>query len=161
ANVKSKRKRIFHATGTGIFLFICMSFLALAASAAENVVVPGFWDPKRRIEKPPTIAGVVRFLTAPDYRPFNYLNASGELTGFNVDLARALCKELELTCTIQARAWEALLPALKENLGDALISGFAGSTALRRDADFTDPYFKTPARFAFNYDSAIETPTPE
>ncbi len=157
ANRKIKRKLSLR------FLSLALVFCAFfaGAAAAENVTIPGFWDPKRRIEKPPAAGLMVRFLTSPDYTPFNYLNGSGELVGFNVDLARALCKELEITCTIQARAWEALIPALRENLGDALISGFAGSPDLRRQADFTDTYFKTPARFAFASNSKIDTSSPE
>jgi polar amino acid transport system substrate-binding protein len=148
------------------FLLLLFSTFGLVnecvrAAESDSVVIPGFWDPKRRMEKPAALGTNVRFLTSPDYAPFNYLNASGELVGFNVDLARALCKELEITCTIQARSWESLLPALKENQGDALVSGFAGSSALRNEADFTDTYFKTPARFAFSLESNIETPTPD
>lgn len=159
---KIKRKLYLQGFYGLVLLALSLSALACeAAQAAEAVTIPGFWDPKRRIEKPPTTGMVVRFLTSPDYAPFNYLNTSGELTGFNVDLARALCKELEISCTIQARAWEALLPALKDNLGDALISGFAGSASLRKEADLTDTYFKTPARFAFVHGSSIDDPTPE
>lgn len=140
----------------GFFMLAC-GILA----AAESVIIPGFWDPKRRIEKPAVSGLTVRFLTSPDYAPFNYLNGAGELTGFNVDLARALCRELEITCTIQARAWETLLPALRDNLGDALVAGFAGSADLRKQADLTDVYFKTPARFAFMHDNPVENPSPD
>ena len=59
-----------------------------SATGAEagGVVIPNFWDPRRRIERPP--AGVVaslRFLTTDDFPPFNFLDANGQLTGFNVD----------------------------------------------------------------------------
>ncbi|MES2905528.1 MAG: transporter substrate-binding domain-containing protein [Pseudomonadota bacterium] len=127
----------------------------------ESVTIPGFWDPKRRIEKPSSEGIAVRFLTSPDYPPFNYLNAQGELVGFNIDLAKALCKELEITCTIQGRAWETLLPALKESLGDAVISGFASTDALRKEADMTDIYFKTPARFLGQRSTTMSSTAPE
>ncbi len=71
------------------------------APDASAVFVPGFWDPKRRIDKvelPPTT--VVRFLTESDYPPFNYAAADGNAAGFNVDLARAICEELRVACTI-------------------------------------------------------------
>jgi polar amino acid transport system substrate-binding protein len=162
SDCKIKRKPNFRGLLPLFLLVFGLSTLVCGAlQAAESVTIPGFWDPKRRVEKPPSSGTVVRFLTSPDYAPFNYLNPAGELTGFNVDLARALCKELEINCTIQARAWEGLLPALRDNLGDALISGFSGSPALRKEADLTDTYFKTPARFAFSHNSSIDTPTPE
>lgn len=142
-------------------LGIAMPVHAQQPAPAENVTIPGFWDPKRRVEKPSSEGVTVRFLTSPDYPPFNYLNASGELVGFNVDLARALCKELELTCTIQGRSWDALLPALKESLGDAVVSGFAASEALRKEADLSDSYFKTPARFVTRRETGMAIAAPE
>ena len=54
------------------------------------------------IEKGKTL--IIRFLTTDDFPPFNFLNDRGQLTGFNVDLARAICAELNAPCTIQARA---------------------------------------------------------
>ncbi|MDR3494247.1 MAG: transporter substrate-binding domain-containing protein, partial [Ancalomicrobiaceae bacterium] len=62
-------------------------------------VVPSFWDPQVRPEKPPGDAGTIRFLTSGDFPPFNFLDSGGHLTGFNVDLARAICTVLSATCT--------------------------------------------------------------
>ncbi len=132
-----------------------------AISAADDVVIPGFWDPKRRMEKPPSNGVTIRFLTSPDFPPFNYQNASGELVGFNIDLAQALCKEIEVACTIQARGWEALLPALRDNLGDAVISGFSSAKDIRDQADLSDIFFKTPARFAARADNSLTTTSAE
>ena len=52
---------------------------------------------------------VLRFLTTSDYPPFNFLDEDGVLTGFNVDLARALCLELDVTCEVYERPWAQLL----------------------------------------------------
>ena len=43
---------------------------------------------------------VLRFVTETDYPPFNYYDEDGTLTGFNIDLARAICAELAVTCEI-------------------------------------------------------------
>ena len=68
--------------------------------AAPVAAVPGFWDPRRRPERPDTSRlTVIRFLTETDYPPFNYAGADGNPTGFNVDLARAICDELQISCT--------------------------------------------------------------
>src|SRR5881397_3477657 len=54
--------------------------------------VPGFWDPRRRPERPDlSRISVIRFLTETDYPPFNFTGPDGNPAGFNVDLARALC----------------------------------------------------------------------
>jgi polar amino acid transport system substrate-binding protein len=91
---------------------------------------------------------VLRFLTEGEYPPFNYYDEDGVLTGFNVDLARALCLEANATCEFQVRQWEELIPALNRGEADAVIAGHVVSERLLRTADATDSYFHTPGRFA-------------
>ena len=124
--------------------------------------VPGFWDPRRRPERPDlSRIQSIRFLTELDYPPFNYAGADGNPVGFNVDLARQLCDEIKASCTIQARRFELLLDALDENRGDAIIASIAITPATRQRADFTDPYYRTPARFVARTDSPIGDVLPE
>ena len=124
--------------------------------------VPGFWDPRRRPERPDlSRLQSIRFLTELDYPPFNYAGPDGNPVGFNVDLARQLCDEIKIACTIQARRFELLLDALDDNRGDAVIASIAITPATRRRADFTDPYYRTPARFVARIDSPIRDVLPE
>ena len=124
--------------------------------------VPGFWDPRRRPERPDlSRIQSIRFLTELDYPPFNYAGPDGNPVGFNVDLARQLCDEIKATCTIQARRFELLLDALDDNRGDAVIASIAITPVTRRRADFTDPYYRTPARFVARADSPIGDVLPE
>lgn len=90
---------------------------------------------------------IIRFLTTNDFPPFNYLDEDGILTGFHVDLARAMCLELTTTCDVAARPWEELLPALARRQGDAVIAGHMVSARAMATVDFTDRYFFTPGRF--------------
>ncbi len=46
---------------------------------------------------------MIRFLTETDYPPFNFTGPDGNPAGFNVDLARLICEEIKVTCTIQMR----------------------------------------------------------
>jgi polar amino acid transport system substrate-binding protein len=127
-----------------------------AASRPRSVVVPGFWDPRRRPERPDlSRLQTIRFLTETDYPPFDYAGSDGNPAGFNVDLARLLCDEIKANCTIQARRYDTLLDALNDNRGDAVIASIAPTAETRRKADFTDPYYRTPARFAARIDSDI------
>ena len=65
----------------------------LAKPQAAPQAVPGFWDPRRRPERPDlSRLTVIRFLTETDYPPFNFTGPDGNPAGFNVDLARALCE---------------------------------------------------------------------
>jgi polar amino acid transport system substrate-binding protein len=110
---------------------------------------PGFWDPKRRPERPDlSRLSQIRFMTETDYPPFNYANQDGHPIGFNVDLARLICEELKITCTIQMRRFDTLVPALNENRGEAVIASIAVNSETRKAMDFTDPYYRAPARFA-------------
>jgi polar amino acid transport system substrate-binding protein len=133
-----------------------------AAAPSRAVVVPGFWDPRRRPERPDlSRIGAIRFLTELDYPPFDYAGADGNPAGFNVELARLICDEIKVSCTIQARPFASLIDALNDNRGDALIASIAPTAETRRRADFTDPYYRTPARFVARVDSPIGDVLPE
>jgi polar amino acid transport system substrate-binding protein len=142
--------------------------VARQASSQEGVAVPkgigipGFWDPRRRPERPDlSRIQSIRFLTETDYPPFNYAGPDGNPIGFNVDLARQLCEEIKTSCTIQARRFDLLLDALADNRGDAVIASIAATAATRQRADFTDPYYRTPARFVALVNSPIRDVLPE
>ncbi|MDQ4059704.1 MAG: transporter substrate-binding domain-containing protein [Pseudomonadota bacterium] len=128
-----------------------------ARPQASGVTIPNYWDPRRRPERP-NLGGLrtLRFLTESDYPPFNFVSADGALVGFNVELARAICVELNLSCTIQPRSWETLIPALKAKEGDAVIAGMAITKDARRDVEFSDRYLQNPARFATRTDNPVD-----
>ena len=121
--------------------------LALPAAARADPA-PSFWDPSLHLERP-DISGVraLRFLTDDDYPPLNFALDDATLTGFNVEIARAICEELQVPCTIQARAWDTLVDSLETGKGDAVIASMIATPALRQRIDFTQPYYQTPARF--------------
>lgn len=132
------------------------------SQVAAPQAVPGFWDPRRRPERPDlSRLTVIRFLTETDYPPFNYTGADGNPAGFNVDLARSLCEEIKVTCTVQMRRFETLVDALTSNRGDAIIASMAVSPQLRARVDFTDPYYRVPARFASRKDAVMPEIRPE
>jgi polar amino acid transport system substrate-binding protein len=124
--------------------------------------VPAFWDPRRRPERPDlSRLPIIRFLTEMDYPPFNYPGADGNPAGFNVDLARLMCEELRVNCTVQMRRFDTLIDALAENRGDAVIASLAVTRDARRRIDFTDPYYRSPARFVARRDSTLDDVRPE
>jgi len=139
------------------------AFMALDVSAAaQQSPAPSFWDPARRLEKP-DLGGLkqLRFVTEDDYPPFNFALSGGEIVGFNVDLARAICEELELPCTIQRRQWNLLIDALNDNSADAAIASLAPTKESRALVDFSAPYYMTPGRFVTFADTALADATPE
>jgi polar amino acid transport system substrate-binding protein len=135
---------------------------AAAEEAAPAVVVPDFWDPRRRIERPPVgTVQAIRFLTTNDFPPFNFLDDNGHLTGFNVDLARAICSELAIECTIQAREWDDLVSHLIDKSADAVIAGIAISAENREHMDFSDVYLRPAARFVVRREDTGIATTPQ
>jgi len=128
----------------------------------DTMAVPGFWDPRRRPERPDlSRINIIRFLTETDYPPFNYAGPDGAPTGFNVDLARMICEELKVACTVQMRRFDTLISALNTNNGDAIIASIATTADMRTRLDFSDPYYRTPARFIARRDSPIDDVRPE
>jgi polar amino acid transport system substrate-binding protein len=104
---------------------------------------------------------VLRFLTDSDYPPFNYIDEDGALTGFNVDVARAVCQELTVACDIRSLEWQGLMPALGRGDADAVIASIAITPRTLAEADFSDRYYTMPARFAARRDAPVRDTTPE
>ncbi len=119
-----------------------------ARSAAEPVIVPLVIDPDRRVERRDLPRGAtIRFVTEEDYPPFNYLGRDGALVGFHIDLARAICAELAVPCTIQTRRWDLLLPAVESGEADAVIAAHRITPELRQRFEMSLPTHRVPARF--------------
>lgn len=150
---------------------LLLSVAALAALAsglvglvagAQAQALPYHIDPNAR-EIVPNLSAIpsIRFLTTADFPPFNYRDADGQLIGFNIDLARAICEELDIACTIQAWPWEQASRALADNQGDALIAGLAITPENGELFDFSSIYLALPGRFvtpialAENFEPAV------
>lgn len=156
----------------GALLAAWMSLFSVAPASAQTSApavsqpgpqaVPGFWDPRRRPDRPDlSRITVIRFLTETDYPPFNFTGPDGNPAGFNVDLARLLCEEIRVTCTVQMRRFETLLDAISSNRGDAIIASMAVTPQIRARVDFTDPYYRAPARFVARKNAVMPEIRPE
>jgi polar amino acid transport system substrate-binding protein len=161
------------ARATALLVFAALLAVATAPLVSDHslaqsqtsvvtpgVVIPDFWDPRRRVERPPPgTVPAIRFITTDDFPPFNFLDGQGHLAGFNVDLARAICAELTIQCTIQARQWNELAPRLIDKTADAAIAGIAITAEARATLDFSDVYLRTPGRFLVRKEDAGLEPT--
>jgi len=132
-----------------------------AALQAAEPQVPVLWDTKERLPKPDLSAlPRMRFLTTTDFPPFNFLDRDGKLSGFHVDLARAICSRLGIAdkCQIQALPWSELDDALQKNEGEAILAGIAVTPEARSKYAFSRPYLQFPARFIMPKASAVMEP---
>lgn len=133
----------------------------LTTARAAEPQVPVLWDAKERLPKPDLSAlPRLRFLTTTDFPPFNFLDGAGRLSGFHVDLARAICAELDIAekCQIQALPWAELEAALKKGEGEAIIAGIAATPESRSKYAFSRSYLQFPARFIMPKAKALTEP---
>ncbi|RWK98926.1 MAG: transporter substrate-binding domain-containing protein [Mesorhizobium sp.] len=133
----------------------------LTTARAAEPQVPVLWDAKERLPKPDLSAlPRLRFLTTTDFPPFNFLDGAGRLSGFHVDLARAICAELDIAekCQIQALPWAELEAALQKGEGEAIIAGIAATPESRSKYAFSRSYLQFPARFIMPKAKALTEP---
>ena len=65
----------------------------------------------------------ISFGVSATYPPFESMDANNQIVGFDLDLAKALCKQMQADCTFTNHAFDSLIPALKFKKYDAVISG--------------------------------------
>jgi len=130
---------------------LILMLVAIGGSGRALAEPPRLWDPGYRATTV-DLGGLqrLRFLTSLDFPPFNFADANRKPTGFNVDLARAICAELDLVdrCEIQAMPWEELEDSLEARRGEVILAGHAPDKAMRARFGLSEPYFRFPARFA-------------
>ena len=144
---------------TGWILFAVLSFgLGLNAWSQTISGSGGTGDANRELE--PSQRVLIRFVTTDDFPPFNAADEDGVLTGFNVDLAQAICQDLTITCDVKALPWPGLLTALQRDTADVVIAGHRVTADLARRVGFTNRYFYTPARFAVRRNAPEFATTP-
>jgi len=86
-------------------------------------------------------AADLRIATEGAYPPFNEKNAAGELVGFDVDIAKAICAQMKKTCEIVAQDWDGIIPGLVNNKYDAIIASMSITEERKESIDFAGPYY--------------------
>jgi octopine/nopaline transport system substrate-binding protein len=97
----------------------------------------------------------VRIATEGAYPPWNQTDASGQLVGFEIELAEDLCQRMGVECEIIAQAWEGIIPALQAGKYDAIIAAMSITDERKQVITFSEPYADTPASFAVPEDSEL------
>ena len=138
---------------TRAFFLICVVAMGSGVDAADGndtLSMPLMFDLRERVPKP-DLAPVprIRFLTTVDFPPFNFIDQSGKLSGFHVELAREICRELDVLerCQIEALPYKDLQPALEKGSGEVVLAGLKITPELRRTFGFSRVFMQLPARF--------------
>ena len=78
------------------------------------------------------------------YKPFTYKTPDGKLAGFDVDIANALCIEMKAKCGFVESSWEGIIPGLRANKFDAIVSSMSITEDRKKAVAFSDKYYQTP-----------------
>jgi len=89
------------------------------------------------------------------YDPWNLTDSSGQIVGFEVDLAHDLCKRAGVECKIIAQDWDGMIPGLKAGKFDVIMDGMSITEERLKEIDFSKPYAAPPAAFMAAKDSPV------
>ncbi|ROT98683.1 ABC transporter substrate-binding protein [Marinobacter sp. R17] len=92
------------------------------------------------------------------YEPFEYKKPDGSLTGFEVELAEAMCKELQANCDFVIQSWDGMIPGLLARKFDAIMSSMSITPERQEKVLFSKPYYNTPGGW-FAKDNVNTDPT--
>ena len=91
-------------------------------------------------------AGPLKVAIDPTYEPFTFKSADGQPTGFDVDIANALCEQIKRNCEFVEQVWDSMIPGLNAKKYDVIISSMSITDDRMKEVDFTDKYYNTPSR---------------
>ncbi|WP_201547880.1 ABC transporter substrate-binding protein [Psychrobacter sp. Pi2-1] len=140
---------------------LSMSLLALAtaftvAGCSNSQESEADTNPEATETTAASTGDVLRIGTEGAYAPFNYTNADGTLGGFDVEIANALCADMQVTCEIVAQDWDGIIPGLKAGKYDAIVAAMSVTPERSQQVSFTDPYFSNALVFLAKKDSSFD-----
>jgi arginine/ornithine transport system substrate-binding protein len=94
----------------------------------------------------------------PTYEPFTFKTADGQPTGFDVDIANALCAQIKRKCVFVEQIWDSMIPGLMARKYDVIISSMSITADRLKAIDFTDKYYNTPSRVVVKKDVKFSGP---
>ena len=94
----------------------------------------------------------------PTYEPFTFKTADGKPTGFDVDIASALCEQIKRNCVFVEQAWDGMIPGLQAKKYDVIISSMSITADRLKVVDFTEKYYNTPSKIVLRKDIKFDGP---
>ena len=81
------------------------------------------------------------------YPPFNYIDPDGNIKGFDVEIADALCKQMGMAYKLVVQEWDGMIPGLLAKKYDVIVASMSITEKRKKAVNFTGHYYRVPARF--------------
>jgi polar amino acid transport system substrate-binding protein len=101
----------------------------------------------------------IRIATEGAFPPFNYMEGN-EPQGFEIDLAKAFCEAMAVTCVFVVHEWEGIIRGLLDNKYDAIMASMAITERRKTRIAFSKRYYFIPPAFIAHKDSDIADVSP-
>ena len=99
----------------------------------------------------------LRVAIDPTYEPFTF-KQGGKPTGFDVDIAIALCEQIQRKCVFVEQGWDSMIPGLMARKYDVIISSMSITEDRLKQVDFSEKYYNTPSRVVVKKDVTFSGP---
>lgn len=125
-------------------LTVLFALATLGACGSSNTTAQGQEkDQLAAIKK----SGVLKVATSADYAPFEFhtmVDGKDKIVGSDIDLAKAIAKELGVKAEVSYMNFNTVLASLKEGKADLAISAISATDERKQQFDFTDNYYNPP-----------------
>jgi polar amino acid transport system substrate-binding protein/arginine/ornithine transport system substrate-binding protein len=121
----------------------------LAAAALVAVAGPAFAQGQK-----------MRVGVEGNYPPFSQISPDGKLSGFDIDIANAVCERMKVECTLVQQEFDGIIPALNAKRFDMIVASMTITEERKKAVDFSDPYYDVPSRWVAKA-GAFKEATPE
>jgi octopine/nopaline transport system substrate-binding protein len=95
----------------------------------------------------------IKIATEGAYPPWNFVDASGNLVGFEIDLAKDLCARMNVTCEVVPQKWRGIIKGLNAGKYDAIMAAMSITAERKNLVTFSRNYAGTPNVFIMRKDN--------
>ncbi|MCW9034898.1 MAG: ABC transporter substrate-binding protein [Rhodospirillales bacterium] len=101
-------------------------------------------------------AETLRIGTEGAYPPFNQIDKEGNLIGFDVDIAKALCVAMKVECKFVTQDWDGIIPGLMAKKYDAIVASMSITAERKKAVDFSERYYSNTLRYVSKKGSSFD-----
>lgn len=138
-----------------LLLATAFSLLIVACGKKEEAPAPA---PAQAPVPAPVALAELKVAIDATYEPFTFKTPDGKPTGFDVDIASALCEQIKRKCVFVEQAWDGMIPGLLAKKYDVIISSMSITEERLKQVDFTDKYYNTPSKIVLKKDIKFDGP---